>query len=169
MSSTTLLNLPDAASQCLFDVGQPKLRPVTVSGGVFVHGDTEEDWCDLEFTTQDAVLIKKLKTLCKRRNKVVMRVEQKVRELSLNDLDVKDSPVLMLTYPHGRQCHATLGRLKKVDVKEEWRRGWTTSVYYSTDSCPGSSGGLVLPVARLGSGNWYKSLLTHPHSGADDQ
>ena len=81
--------------------------------------------------------------------------------------DERNSPVLLLTYPHGKQCHATLGRMRKVDVKGE--RGLYTSVYYSTDSCPGSSGGLVLPVGRLGGVYRSKYMMSHLHSGADPE
>ena len=130
----------------------------------FDRGDTEDGWCRIEFTTEDDSLGEKLRSLCVRRSKVVRSVQEKVKKSRCSEEDERNSPVLLLTYPHGKQCHATLGRMRKVDVKGV--DGLFTSVYYSTDSCPGSSGGLVLPVGRL---DVYKDMCSHPHSGADPE
>ena len=132
----------------------------------------------MEFTTEDESLGEKLWSLFVRCNEVVDRVEKKVKthryglwgkiKKTFSGGDVYHEgnyPVLLLTYPHGKQCHATLGRMRKVDVKGVV--GGQTSVYYSTDSCQGSSGGLVLPVGRLD--GVYKWMCSHPHSGADPE
>ena len=69
------------AAKCsitLFDVGVPQLTPVTLSGGEFGGGDTEDDWCRMWFTTEDESLVKKLKSLYDGRREVVERVEDKV-------------------------------------------------------------------------------------------
>ena len=156
------------AAKCsitLFDVGDPQLTPVTLSGGKFVRGHTEDDWCRMEFTTEDESLGEKLRSLCDRGRDVVRKVQEKVEKSRCSEEDERNSPVLLLTYPHGKQCHATLGRMRKVDVKGV--DGLFTSVYYSTDSCPGSSGGLVLPVGRLD--DKFKWMMSHPHSGADPE
>ncbi len=167
------------AAKCsitLFDVGDPSVAPVTLSGGEFLCGDTEDDWSQMDFTTQNDSLGRKLRGLWERRAEVV-RTREEVRKSRCrrrrgddDDDDVIDSPVLLLTYPHGKQCHATLGRLTSVEEKREvgWRDN--SSVYYTTDSCPGSSGGQVVPVGRFGDvelgGTINRYMMTHPHSGA---
>ena len=157
----------------LFDDGVN--TPVTLSGGVYFVGQTERDWCGLEFHTTDATLGEKLRQLLYKRRQVMRRVRDKlVRHLEASQCTgIQDTsqrcPVLAITYPHSKLCYVTLGYL--TGVEEDGSYDFLTTVKYDTASCPGSSGGLIIPLARLT--RWEdeefgRRLPNHPHSGAND-
>ena len=76
--------------------------------------------------------------------------------------EAKTCPVILIGYPHGRQCYVTIGWLKTIKEDGFWGSG--TAVQYDVSSCPGNSGCVVLPVGRYDRDARY--IVCHPHSGA---
>ena len=138
--------------------------PVTLKdGGRYDCGDTKRDVCSLTFTTSDVCLGEKLVDLLKKRKAMTAYIEGKINMHKHDSHHVGEErkyPIVTIGYAHSKQCHITMGYLKDVMKKDDWRK---TSVKYTAKSCAGSSGCVILSLGRL---SRWDFLLCYPHSGA---
>ncbi|KAH9490897.1 hypothetical protein Btru_039724 [Bulinus truncatus] len=109
----------------------------------------ELDWCWLRCVTCDLGLASRLKDLCKRRFDLWMKVNEKFSKLrDENNLTV------IVSHPHGCSKQISIGDRVDIEVvKTEW-----TKYYYTTATCPGSSGATVIMLGYVGTDD-------HVHSG----
>ncbi|XP_035829168.1 uncharacterized protein LOC101845140 [Aplysia californica] len=137
---------------------------VTLTGGGGLEcADTENDKCLLMYYTHDRVLAQRLEYLCNRRREVLRRwfdLTRMVKKRDYNDLpqSVFTVPSIVISHPHGRMKYITLGHSDPESLTGALRGEPFT---YNAATCPGSSGGFVLPLADLCYSFWAK-----PHSSS---
>ncbi|XP_012937885.1 uncharacterized protein LOC101856656 [Aplysia californica] len=158
-----------------FDDGPDGSGVQTLKGSEVHEANTERDHCVLVRFTHDDDLGQKLRDLCEQRRETDEDLRKKLRDkwglwdemaLSYSFLDEFTSwlPVFVISHPHGRMKYITIGYFNREGGNSE-------SVTYTTATCPGSSGGLVLSLGTrsvsellLWSSRWYKRTVCVPHS-----
>ncbi|XP_059146791.1 uncharacterized protein LOC131934713 isoform X2 [Physella acuta] len=117
--------------------------------------DIERDWCELSYVTCDLELVDELDKMCESFYDLCGKVKDKyMRFVNVDKLTV------IVSHPHGCPKQVSVGQWthrRERDVK--WTRYW-----YTTCTCPGSSGAYVYRLGYDG-GFWYP----HPHSGSNSE
>ncbi|XP_059165682.1 uncharacterized protein LOC131948166 isoform X3 [Physella acuta] len=114
--------------------------------------DLGRDMCELRYVTCDLNLVDELGKMCVRFNDLCKEVWVKYGRF----FDV-DKLIVIVSHPHGCPKQVSVGKWTHKHERDGWTRYW-----YTTCTCPGSSGA---PVYRLG----YVLLYRHPHSGSNSE
>ncbi|XP_005095009.1 uncharacterized protein LOC101861720 [Aplysia californica] len=156
-----------ACEVVFFDDQSDGSGSVTLTGGGAVEGgDTEEDGCELAWYTHNRKLAHRLKNLCNRRSEMLFRWFEetrvvvrsprgKKRRLDVSPRSVSPATAVVISHPHGRMKYISLGNSDPDSLSDVKPYPFT----YTVATCPGSSGGLVLPL-----GTHYYSFWFKPHS-----
>ncbi|XP_059148100.1 uncharacterized protein LOC131935617 [Physella acuta] len=135
--------------------------PVVSLDGWKVEGrsDIERDWCRLSYVTCDLELVNELDNMCRRFHDLCREVWYKYMVF-----DDVDKLTVIVSHPHGCPKQVSVGQW----THRHRRDGWWTRYWYTTCTCPGSSGAAVY---RIGcDGWWYDSFLyNHPHCGSNSE
>ncbi|XP_059167092.1 uncharacterized protein LOC131949289 [Physella acuta] len=114
---------------------------------------TERDRCELKYLTCDLSLVDDLEKDWRRFDDLHSEVKNKFRDT----VDI-DKLTVIVSYPHGCPKQISVGQWKYKKKREDrYSRYW-----YTTCTCPGSSGATVYIPS---SGGWWRQ---HPHSGSND-
>ncbi|XP_059148069.1 uncharacterized protein LOC131935598 [Physella acuta] len=130
--------------------------PVVSLDGWEVRGvpDIERDWCNMGYVTCDLELVDELDKMCEHFDDLCREVRNKYSRF----VDV-DKLTVIVSHPHGCPKQISVGQwTHKHERFGRWTRYW-----YTTCTCPGSSGATVY---RLGYDRW---LSRHPHSGTNSE
>ena len=116
-------------------------------------GDADGDYCNMFLLTGDEELVMTLEKQEAGRRERRRELEKLLGECE----EMEESPVVVLSHPHGRKLYVTCGQHRgEVDDK-------AFAVMYDARTCSGCSGGLVLDLHR---GRYFYSSF--PHSGVSD-
>ena len=118
------------------------------------------------FHTHDAALGERLRELELTAGRAWDNVVQRLPAMTDAEAADHPPPTVVIAHPHGRMKHVTVGELQGTASGR-----WVVypKVLYSAATCPGSSGGLVMPLWRWRSetvmgGGFVRGMRCHPHS-----
>ncbi|XP_059152045.1 uncharacterized protein LOC131938145 [Physella acuta] len=140
-------------TRCVLGFDDNKSPGVSLDGWEVVGGEADigGDVCNLKYVTCDLELIDGLDKMWRRFADLCREVENKYRRFH----DV-DKLTVIVSHPHGCPKQVSVG----LWTHNSKRNSWYTRYWYTTCTCPGSSGATVY---RMGyDGLWYQ----HPHSGS---
>ncbi|XP_059157966.1 uncharacterized protein LOC131942238 [Physella acuta] len=142
-------------TRCVLGFDDNKSPVVCLDGwGVEGRPDIERDWCWLSYVTCDLELVDELNKMCWRFKDLLGEVSYKYeRFFGVDKLTV------IVSHPHGCPKQVSVGQL----THKRKRFGFMTRYWYTTCTCPGSSGA---PVYMLGYVEWS---YDHPHSGSNSE
>ncbi|XP_059165680.1 uncharacterized protein LOC131948166 isoform X1 [Physella acuta] len=145
-------------TRCVLGFDDNKSPGVSLDGWEVVGGAyIERDWCVLNYVTCDLdklELVDELDKMFDRFNGLCREVKKKYRRLG----DV-DKLTVIVSHPHGCPKQVSVGQWTHT-LESDFRH---TRYWYTTCTCPGSSGA---PVYRLGYGGWS---YHHSHSGSNSE
>ena len=136
-----------------FDDGDRESKPLKLSvgnGGTVSFFDIDKDSCSLQVYTCNSKLVGKLEDALNEK----ARKCERMRNLKHESVQADRRhvwPCVVVGYPHGGQCHVTLGT-------SDTRDDSMGVIHYDVNTCPGSAGSIVY---RFGA----KDELIHLHSG----
>ncbi|XP_059146828.1 uncharacterized protein LOC131934735 [Physella acuta] len=140
-------------TRCVLGFDNNNSPVVSLDGWVmFGEGDTERDWCRLSFVTCNLELVDEFDKICRRFIDQCRAVSNKYRRF----VDV-DKLTVIVSHPHSSPKQVSVGQWIHRRERDDWTRYW-----YTTCTCPGSSGATVY---RLGCSGWMSHH--HPHSGSN--
>ena len=114
------------------------------------------------FHTHDAALGERLRELELTAGRAWDNVVQRLPAMTDAEAADHPPPTVVIAHPHGRMKHVTVGELQGTE-SGAW--SYRPKVLYSAGTCPGSSGGLVLPLWRMRDEDGVvRELWRHPHS-----
>ena len=115
------------------------------------------------FHTHDAALAGRLRGLWRTALQSRKDVHPRLPALTEAEATVHHTPTVVIAHPHGRMKHVTVGELQGTESGVYSHR---PKVLYSAGTCPGSSGGLVLPLwrRRREDGYIWEWMPRYPHS-----
>ncbi|XP_059148120.1 uncharacterized protein LOC131935634 [Physella acuta] len=141
---------------CVLGFDDNKSPVVSLDGWEVTGGaDIEEDRCDLIYVTCDLELLDELDKMCRRFDGLCREVSNEYIFVDVVKLTV------IVSHPHGCPKQVSVGQWTHKRERYDgipWTRYW-----YTTCTCPGSSGASVY---RLGTVGW---LYQHPHSGSNSE
>ncbi|XP_059160889.1 uncharacterized protein LOC131944351 [Physella acuta] len=140
-------------TRCVLGYDDNKSPVVSLDGWEMDEADIEGDMCELSYVTCDLELLDELDKKCERFRDLCGEVRR------FNDVN---KLTVIVSHPHGCPKQVSVGQWthkRQRDVK----RTNCTRYWYTTCTCPGSSGA---PVYRLESDGW---LYHHPHSGSNPE
>ncbi|XP_059146812.1 uncharacterized protein LOC131934717 [Physella acuta] len=148
-------------TRCVLGFVDNKSPVVSLDGWeVWRKANIEEDWCRLTYSTCDLKLVDELDKMCQHVDDLCGEVEDKYRRFH----DVVKL-IVIVSHPHGCPKQVSVGqwthkheRDDDDDDDETLTRYW-----YTTCTCPGSSGASVY---RLGHVGWP---YHHPHSRSNSE
>lgn len=85
----------------------------------------------------------------------------------------RDTIVVIVSHPHGMPKKVTIG--KRLKYKSQWERvdaettNYQLTYVYNADTCPGSSGALVLAIHYMQPGNYEIQSLGTIHAGGNSE
>ncbi|XP_059146778.1 uncharacterized protein LOC131934710 [Physella acuta] len=144
---------------CVLGFVDNKSPVVSLDGWEVDKADIERDWCELSYVTCDLELVDELNKMCERFDDLCREVKDKY--LRFDDVD---KLAVIVSHPHGCPKQVSVGqwthKRERYDEDDDipWTRYW-----YTTCTCPGSSGATVY---RLGDDRWS---YDHPHSGSNSE
>ncbi|XP_059152034.1 uncharacterized protein LOC131938140 [Physella acuta] len=154
-------------TRCVLGFDDNKSPVVSLDGWVVEVGgsDIERDLCRLRYVTCDLKLIDELLKMCRRFDGLWREVRNKYRRF-----DDVDKLTVVVSHPHGCPKQVSVGqwthkheRDDDNDIDDLTYIITSTRYWYTTCTCPGSSGA---PVYRPGYDKWP---YNHPHSGWDSE
>ncbi|XP_059152040.1 uncharacterized protein LOC131938144 isoform X1 [Physella acuta] len=141
-------------TRCVLGFDDNKSPVVSLHGWeVGYRPDIERDWCQLRYVTCDLKLIDELDKMCRRFDDLCKEVRDKYWRF----VDV-DKLTVIVSHPHGCPKQVSVGQWTNKRERDDWTRYW-----YTTCTCPGSSGASVYRLGCVG------SLHHHPHSGSNSK
>ncbi|XP_059167089.1 uncharacterized protein LOC131949285 [Physella acuta] len=141
-------------TRCVLGFDDNKSPVVSLDGWEVRGGaDIEKDWCLLRYVTCDLELVEKLDKMCERF--YYLRGEARDKYRSFVDVD---KLTVIVSHPHGCPKQVSVGRWTR-----KCQRYGNTRYWYTTCTCPGSSGAAVY---RLEYDRWK---YYHPHSGSNSE
>ncbi|XP_059159756.1 uncharacterized protein LOC131943567 [Physella acuta] len=140
-------------TRCVIGYDDNKSPGVSLDGWWVGGGtDIERDRCVLRYVTCDLKLVDELDKMCQRFGDLCKEVRDKYgRFVHVDKLTI------IVSHPHGCPKQVSVGQWTHRQERDGWTRYW-----YTTCTCPGSSGACVY---RMG----YVYLCDHPHSGWDSE
>ena len=118
-----------------------------------IETNVDGDYCWLACYTHNEQLVERVTELRVKRGEMRRCLDKRFENFAADHFD--KVPVFVVGHPHGRMKYITVGSF---DAREG------ESMTYDVHTCPGNSGGAVLPIGlNCGKGRW---LVSHPHSGA---
>ncbi|XP_059157984.1 uncharacterized protein LOC131942246 isoform X2 [Physella acuta] len=143
-------------TSCVLGFDDNKSPVVSLDGWEVDMGgaDIERDWCRLIYVTCDLELLDELDKMWHRFNDLCREVRGEY-----GTFYVVDKLTVIVSHPHGCPKQVSVGQWTHRHERDDWTRYW-----YTTCTCPGSSGA---PVYRLGYGGWWSYY--HPHSGSNSE
>ncbi|XP_059146781.1 uncharacterized protein LOC131934711 [Physella acuta] len=144
-------------TRCVLGFDDNKSPVVSLDGWEVEMADIEGDMCELSYVTCDLELVDELDKMYQRFDGLCWEVSNKYERF----VDV-DKLTVIVSHPHGCPKQVSVGQWTHKHERDDGRYYWT-SYWYTTCTCPGSSGA---PVYRLGFGRW---LYHHPHSGSNSE
>ncbi|XP_059172195.1 uncharacterized protein LOC131953155 [Physella acuta] len=126
-------------------------------------GGIENDRCEMFYVTCDLELVYKLFKMCRYLTGLCEEVWDKYGEF-----DNVDNSSFIVSHPHGCPKQVSVGQWTHSLERDEYDEGFeayttNTRYWYTTCTCPGSSGA---PVYMLGYDGWWYS---YPHSGSNSK
>ncbi|XP_059148124.1 uncharacterized protein LOC131935637 isoform X1 [Physella acuta] len=144
-------------TRCVLGFDDNKSRVVSLDGWEVEGGtDIEGDVCELTYVTCDLNLIDELDKMCGCFYDLHEEVNDKYRRF-----DDVDNLTVIVSHPHGCPKQVSVGQWTRKREREEKPITYTR-YWYTTCTCPGSSGATVF---RLD----YDRLLYTPHSGSNSE
>ncbi|GFO41623.1 hypothetical protein PoB_006812800 [Plakobranchus ocellatus] len=125
-------------------------RMKTLTAHCVLHRDINGDLCFIRCATHDDILKEQLRTILRTKHQFIAKRaprSSKPREIGA---------CLVFSHPHGQPKHITVGH-ERFASPNTLDNPYDAKYAYTTDTCPGSSGGLVIiinqrsPIMRLGS------------------
>ncbi|XP_059160887.1 uncharacterized protein LOC131944349 [Physella acuta] len=152
-------------TRCVLGFDDNKSLVVSLDGWEVGEADIEGDLCELSYVTCDLdklELVDELDKMCDRFDGLCDEVENKYRRF----VGV-DKLTVIVSHPHGCPKQVSVGKWthkheRYDDVVDDDATPWTR-YWYTTCTCPGSSGAQVY---RLGHVGWP---YHHPHSGSNSE
>ncbi|XP_005102525.1 uncharacterized protein LOC101862360 [Aplysia californica] len=155
------------ARHVVFDSVEAKMCEVTLfddhkdgSGSVVLMayemglGHTEEDFCFVMCATHDPKVAERLQEMMDERETLSDMIVQQYQHVD----DIPTNTVV-ISHPHGRMKYVSVGEFKGL---EKMGDKWIYSFRHTAATCPGSSGGVVLPLI-----GWWRGLFrAAPHNFA---
>ncbi|XP_059152029.1 uncharacterized protein LOC131938139 isoform X2 [Physella acuta] len=117
----------------------------------------ERDWCELSYVTCDIELVDELDKMCQRFGCLCIDVRDKYGRF-----DDVDKLTVIVSHPHGCPKQVSVGQWTHKHKRGEKPLNYTR-YWYTTCTCPGSSGATVY---RPGCEGWWHN---HPHSGSNPE
>ncbi|XP_059146769.1 uncharacterized protein LOC131934708 [Physella acuta] len=154
-------------TSCVLGFDDNKSQVVSLDGWeIDGRADIEGDMCVLRYVTCDLELVDELDKMCLRFDGLCREVMNKYMRF-----DDVDKLIVIVSHPHGCPKQVSVGQWTRrheryVDDDDDvfGDISWpSTRYWYTTCTCPGSSGATVY---RLGYDRW---LYGHPHSGCDSK
>ncbi|XP_059146792.1 uncharacterized protein LOC131934713 isoform X3 [Physella acuta] len=141
-------------TRCVLGFDDNKSPVVSLDGWKVCGADIKRDVCWLSYVTCDLELVDELDKMYRRFDVLCKKVGDKYERF----LDV-DKLTVIVSHPHGCPKQVSVGQW----THKRERVGRYTRYWYTTCTCPGSSGACVY---RLGYDRlWYQ----HPHSGSNSE
>ena len=132
-------------------------RMKTIYGLEVMEQNQKGDRCELICATHDAKLIEELQVLFDESRELYHTLSSQLADKNFS------RPCVIVSHPHGKYKHITVGKLKgRRKMCGIGRRIFT----YDTDTCRGSSGAPIIMPLGIGP---VKSPYIAPHSSAEDQ
>ncbi|XP_059164686.1 uncharacterized protein LOC131947485 [Physella acuta] len=145
-------------TRCVLGFDDNKSPVVSLDGWRVWEANIERDRCELSYVTCDLELVDELGKMCDRMYYLFGKVEHKYRRF----LDV-DRLTVIVSHPHGCPKQVSVGQWTHKHKRDDKGLNWTR-YWYTTCTCPGSSGAFVY---RLGHDKWL--YYHHPHSGSSPE
>ncbi|XP_059148072.1 uncharacterized protein LOC131935599 [Physella acuta] len=140
-------------TSCVLGFDDNKSPVVSLDDWEVVWADIGRDRCELRYVTCDLELVDKLDKMYQRFNCLCREVRDKYdRFVNLDKLTV------IVSHPHGCPKQVSVGKWTRKHKRDGYTRYWYTSC-----TCPGSSGACVYRPGYVGF--WY----LHPHSGSNSE
>ncbi|XP_059159739.1 uncharacterized protein LOC131943563 isoform X4 [Physella acuta] len=144
-------------TRCVLGFDDNKSPVVSLDGWeVWGVADIEKDSCMLSYVTCDIELVDELYNMCERFIYLCKEVRDKYKYRGFFGVD---KLTVILSHPHGCPKQVSVGQLTHKREKD----GGYTRYWYTTCTCPGSSGATVY---RLRHDRW---MYNHPHSGSNSE
>ncbi|XP_059152047.1 uncharacterized protein LOC131938148 [Physella acuta] len=151
-------------TRCVLGFDDNKSPVVSLDGwevGQFTF--IERDLCKLSYVTCDLKLLDELEKMRRQLNRLCRDVRDKYGRF----VD-EDKLTVIVSHPHGCPKQVSVGQWTHRHGRVGWRKhimmgGDKTRYWYTTCTCPGSSGACVY---RLGCDGWW---CGHPHSGSNSE
>ncbi|XP_059159749.1 uncharacterized protein LOC131943564 isoform X2 [Physella acuta] len=141
-------------TKCVLGFDDNKSPGVSLDGlWVDSRPDTERDVCEFTCETCDLELVDELDKMLRRFKGLCEKVRDKYGRFYY-----VDKLTIIVSHPHGCPKQVSVGQW----THRQERDGYKTRYWYTTCTCPGSSGAHVY---RLGNDGWYR----HPHSGSSPE
>ncbi|XP_059160893.1 uncharacterized protein LOC131944353 [Physella acuta] len=140
-------------TRCVLGFDDNKSPMVSLDGWEVGWVDIEGDRCLLRYVTCDLELVDELDKMCEH----FYELSRDVRDKYTRFVDV-DKLTVIVSHPHGCPKQVSVGRWT-----HKHERGSIIRYWYTTCTCPGSSGACVY---RLGHDRWF---YHHPHSGSNSE
>ncbi|XP_059159751.1 uncharacterized protein LOC131943566 [Physella acuta] len=145
-------------TRCVLGFDDNKSPVVSLDGGeMWRKADIERDLCLLSYVTCDLKLIDELDKMCRRFEDLCREVRDKYWRF-----DDVDKLTVIVSHPHGCPKQVSVGQWTH-KRERDYRYSKYTRYWYTTCTCPGSSGAHVY---RLGYNRWP---YPQPHSGSNSE
>ncbi|XP_059174482.1 uncharacterized protein LOC131954751 [Physella acuta] len=141
-------------TRCVLGFDDNKSPVVSLDGWEVDGAYIKRDTCELSYETCDLELLDELDKMCRRFDGLCREVRNKYRRF-----DDVDKLTVIVSHPHGCPKQVSVGQC----THKRERFGKYTRYWYTTCTCPGSSGA---PVYTLGYCGWW---YLHPHSGSNSE
>ncbi|XP_059160903.1 uncharacterized protein LOC131944362 isoform X1 [Physella acuta] len=142
-------------TRCVLGFDDNKSPVVSLDGWEMEDAEIEGDKCQLYYTTCDLELLDELDKINERFEDLCDEVKDKYR-----GFDDVDKLTVIVSHPHGCPKQVSVGQW--THKRERFDYLTMTRYWYTTCTCPGSSGA---PVYRQGHDMFYH----HPHSGSNSK
>ncbi|XP_059168770.1 uncharacterized protein LOC131950568 [Physella acuta] len=140
-------------TRCVVGFDDNKSPGVSLDGWEVRRANIEGDWCKFTCVSCDLEMVNKLDKMWRRFKDLCREVKDKYRRF----VDV-DKLTVIVSHPHGCPKQVSVGQWTHKHERGDWIRYW-----YTTCTCPGSSGASVY---MLGYGGLPYSK---PHSGSNSK
>ncbi|XP_059159728.1 uncharacterized protein LOC131943563 isoform X1 [Physella acuta] len=141
-------------TRCVVGFDDNKSPGVNLDGWEVVGvPNIERDWRELIYVTCDLNLVDELDTMRRRFDVLCGEVDDKYWRF-----DDVDKLTVIVSHPHGCPKQVSVGQWTHRHERDGWTRYW-----YTTCTCPGSSGAHVYMLGHVG------LFYHHPHSGSNSE
>ncbi|XP_059146803.1 uncharacterized protein LOC131934715 [Physella acuta] len=140
-------------TRCVLGFDDNKSPVVSLDGWEVWRADIEGDRCKLSYVTCDLELVDELDKMCRYFYDICRVVNNKYGKH-----DNVDKLAVIVSHPHGCPKQVSVGQWTHKHMKD----GYRTRYWYTTCTCPGSSGATVYTLEYDCSWDYQ-----HPHSGSN--